>query len=155
MNYLKTISALLVVLTFYGSALIAQTQKDDDQHQDYSLVTYNVENLFDADGLAEYSDYLPTNKEGAPQYTPAHVLTKIKHVVQVIQAYENGLGPDILTLVELESDFSPNDHGFVDPADFLGQYAYTTIDRMLGEEFNTDVAKLPSEWLLLKAFQDA
>jgi endonuclease/exonuclease/phosphatase family metal-dependent hydrolase len=72
-----------------------------------------------------------------------------------MQAYENGLGPDILTLVELESDFSPNDYGFVDPADFLGQYAYTTIDRMLGEEFNTDVAKLPSEWLLLKAFQDA
>lgn len=155
MNYLKTISALFVVLTFYGSALIAQTQNDHDQHQDYSLVTYNVENLFDADGLAEYSDYLPTNREGAPQYTPAHVLTKIKHVVQVMQAYENGLGPDILTLVELESDFSPNDHGFVDPADFLGQYAYTTIDRMLGEEFNTDVAKLPSEWLLLKAFQDA
>lgn len=155
MNYVKAVGVLWAFYLACASGLSAQSEVELQSKNEYSLVTYNVENLFDADGLAEYSDYSPTNRDGNPQYTPAHVLTKIKHIVQLMQEYEQGTGPDILTLVELESDFSPNDHGFVDPADFLGQYAYTTIERMLGEEFSPEVAKLPSEWLLLKGFEDA
>ncbi len=121
----------------------------------YSLATYNVENLFDADGVAVYSDYLPTDRQGNSQYSTADVYTKISHIIEVIKAYENGDGPDIVTLVELESDHTPGDHGFVDPADFLGQYAHTTLQRMLNQEFDEKVAQLPSEWLLLKGMQDA
>ena len=83
--------------------------------------------MFDADGVAVYSDYLPTDRQGNSQYTPADVHTKISHIIEVLKAYENGEGPDIVTLVELESDHTPRDHGLVDPADFLGQYAYTTL----------------------------
>lgn len=147
----STLLILLLIFTIQSSHSILRAQSTSTS---YSLITYNVENLFDADGVAVYSDYLPTDRQGMSQYTPADVYTKISHIIEVLKAYENGEGPDIVTLVELESDHTPGDHGFVDPADFLGQYAYTTLQRMLHEEFDEKIAQLPSEWLLLKAMQD-
>ena len=144
--------ALLLVLIVQNSCTNPRAQSAPTS---YSLVTYNVENLFDADGVAVYSDYLPTDRQGNSQYSPADVYTKISHIIEVLKAYEDGAGPDIVTLVELESDHTPNDHGFTDPADFLGQYAYTSLQRMLNEEFDEQVSQLPSEWLLLKGMQDA
>ena len=143
---------LLLVLTVQNSCTNLRAQSASTS---YSLVTYNVENLFDADGVAVYSDYLPTDRQGNSQYSPADVYTKISHIIEVLKAYEDGAGPDIVTLVELESDHTPRDHEFADPADFLGQYAYTTLQRMLNEEFDEQIAQLPSEWLLLKGMQDA
>ena len=144
--------ALLLVLIVQNSCTNPRAQSAPTS---YSLVTYNVENLFDADGVAVYSDYLPTDRQGNSQYSPADVYTKISHIIEVLKAYEDGAGPDIVTLVELESDHTPSDHGFTHPADFLGQYAYTSLQRMLNEEFDEQVAQLPSEWLLLKGMQDA
>ena len=39
------------------------------------------------------------------------------NIIEVLKAYENGDGPDIVTLVELESD-QHQETSFVDPADF-------------------------------------
>ena len=91
-------SLLILLLTF-----IIQNSHSNPRAQSastsYSLVTYNVENLFDADGVAVYSDYLPTDKQGNSQYSPVDVFTKICHIIEVLKAYENGAGPDIVTLV--------------------------------------------------------
>ena len=46
-------------------------------YQPVTAIAYNVENLFDADGVAVYSDYLPTDKQGNSQYSPADVFTKL------------------------------------------------------------------------------
>tara|TARA_B100000965_G_scaffold406031_1_gene442627 strand:+ start:109335 stop:110939 length:1605 start_codon:yes stop_codon:yes gene_type:complete len=122
---------------------------------EYTFVTYNVENLFDADGIAKYSDYNTTDREGNPLYTKEDVLTKIQHAIQVLKEYNDGKGPDILALVELESDFSPTKDDYADAGDFLGQYAHTTLEKMLTTEFDEKVKDLPSEWLLLKGMIDS
>ena len=151
----KQFNSLLILLLIFTIQISHTNPCAQSAPTNYSLVTYNVENLFDADGVAVYSDYLPTDKQGNSLYSTADVFTKISNIIEVLKAYENGDGPDIVTLVELESDHTPGDHGFVDPADFLGQYAQTTLKRMLNEEFDEKVAQLPSEWLLLKGMQDA
>lgn len=120
----------------------------------YTLVTYNIENLFDADGEAVFDDYKPTDRAGNPQYTKEDVLTKIQNTIRVMKQYNRGKGPDIIAMVELESDFTPNST-YADAGDFLGRFAHTKLENMLGEEFDEKVSDLPSEWLLLKGMVDA
>lgn len=123
----------------------------------YTLVTYNVENLFDADGVAIYDDYNTTDKDGNPLYSKEDVLTKIENAVRVLKEYNDGRGPDIAVIVELESDYTPSNEKseWMDTGDFLAQYSSTTLKNMLGKEFSEEIADLPSDLLLLKGMIDA
>jgi endonuclease/exonuclease/phosphatase family metal-dependent hydrolase len=123
------------------------------QSKTYTYVSYNVENLFDADGIAVFDDYKTTDRDGAPQYTKEDVLTKIQHAVQVLKEFNDGKGPDIVAFVELESDFTPGDE--MSASAFLKKYQQTTLSKMLGEDFNDEIANLPSQLLLLKGMSDA
>lgn len=117
--------------------------------QSYKLVVYNVENLFDADGHAVYNDYSPD------QYTPAHVNTKIQNMVRLLARYNNGEGPDVIIFSEVESDHTPLEGGTsYNHAEVLERYQHTTLSEMLGEQFNDEIADLPSEILMLKGFED-
>jgi endonuclease/exonuclease/phosphatase family metal-dependent hydrolase len=123
--------------------------------QPYKLVVHNIENLFDADGYAVFQDYRPVDPEGNPQYTPAHVLTKIQKHARLMARYNDGAGPDVIVFSEIESDFTPLPDGErYDHRVVLERYADVTLDQMLGEMFNEEVADLPSEILLLKGFED-
>jgi hypothetical protein len=127
-----------------------------NQPEAYTLVTYNIENLFDADGVAVFDDYKTTDRDGNDQYTKEDVLTKIRNAIQVLMQYNEGKGPDIIAMVELESDFTPSGEStYADIGDFLGQFAHTSLEKMLTTEFTEKVADLPSEWLLLKGMVDA
>lgn len=119
----------------------------------YTLVTYNIENLFDADGVAIYDDYRETVGDGNPNYTKEDILTKIQNAVRVLQQYNDGKGPDVIAMVEIESDFTPD--GEMSAGDFLEKYASTTLANMLGDDFSEEIADLPSELLLLKGMMDA
>lgn len=132
------------------------TAQQNKQAEEYTLVTYNIENLFDADGVSVFNDYKTKDRDGNDQYTNEDVLTKIQNAIRVLKEYNNGKGPDITVLVELESDFTKSGGvSYADAGDFLGRYSYTTIDKMLTTEFDEKVADLPSEWLLLKGMVDA
>lgn len=123
--------------------------------QPYKLVVYNVENLFDADGYAVFSDYQPFDEEGNPMYSPEHVLTKVQNATRLMARYNDGEGPDVLVLSEMESDFTPLPRGAVwDTATFLEKYDHLTIEDMLGAQIDEEIRDLPSELLLLKAFKD-
>lgn len=124
------------------------------QAQNYTLLTYNVENLFDADGEAVFDDYKLQDKDGNSLYSKRDVFNKTSNVVKVLKQYNQGKGPDIIAFTELESDFTTS-HRNADPKAFLLQYAGTTLDKMLGDEFTDEIADLPSEFLLLKAMADA
>tara|TARA_R110002096_G_scaffold406782_8_gene605172 strand:- start:4971 stop:6392 length:1422 start_codon:yes stop_codon:yes gene_type:complete len=115
-----------------------------------------VENLFDADGIAIYDDYNLTDKDGNDQYTKEDVLNKVKNAVRVLKQYNDGKGPDIIAMVELESDYTPvkGESKWMDVGDFLAQYKTTTLDKMLGDDFSDEIADLPSELLLLKGMAD-
>lgn len=154
---MKTLFLILVFLISVSNC--ASTEKVEEINssaEEYTLVTYNVENLFDADGYAVFDDYKPTDRDGNDQYTKEDVLTKIQNAIQVLKEYNNGKGPDITVMVELESDFTPNGEvTYADAGDFLGRFSHTTLDEMLGDDFDEVIADLPSEWLLLKGMVDA
>lgn len=125
------------------------TNAQSPAKETYTLVVYNVENLFDADGIAVFNDYR------SDVYSPRHVFTKIDNMTKLMAKYNDGEGPDILVLSEMESDHSQeegrNDYNI---DQFLYKYSRTTLDSMLGDEFNDEIADLPSELLLLKGFYD-
>jgi endonuclease/exonuclease/phosphatase family metal-dependent hydrolase len=118
------------------------------QARPFTVVAYNVENLFDLDGVSAYDEYQLAN------YTPAHALTKLQNIAKVVARFGEGRGPDVLLLTELEVDATPG----ATPADYdaiLKRYAGTTLAAMLSAKPTADVADLPSEALLLKALADA
>ena len=82
----------------------------------FTAVVYNVENLFDADGLANYDDYQPAG------YTPAHLRTKLRGIAEVLARYEDGRGADLILLQEIELDQTPATT-VTDYAAFLQRYA--------------------------------
>lgn len=113
----------------------------------FLVVSYNGEHLFDADGQANFEEYK------ADRYTPRHVLTKFQNAAALLARFENGRGPDILILSELELDLTPGPT----PPDYdalLARYAGTTLAEMLGPKFTREIADLPSEVLLAKALAD-
>ncbi len=145
---------LFLITLFIFTSLSCVAQKETSPI--YTFVTYNVENLFDADGIAIYDDYNLTDKDGNDQYTKEDVLNKVKNAVRVLKQYNDGKGPDIIAMVELESDYTPvkGESKWMDVGDFLAQYKTTTLDKMLGDDFSDEIADLPSELLLLKGMAD-
>ncbi len=113
----------------------------------FLVVSYNGEHLFDADGKANLDEYKPET------YTPRHVLTKFQNAATLLAQFEQGRGPDILILSELELDLTPP----AGPRDYdalFARYAGLTLPEMLGPKFDRGIADLPSEFLLAKALAD-
>ncbi len=112
--------------------------------REFTVVAYNVENLFDLDGQAGYEDYQPS------RYRPAHALTKLRTIARVLARYESGRGPDVVLLSELEVDRTPG----ATPPDYaalLAPFAGLPLADLLGPRFSPAVADLPAEALLLHA----
>lgn len=142
----KIFSILVLLLLFSSTLTIAQP---------YELVVYNAENLFDADGYSVFNDYKPVDEEGDSQYMPVHVLTKIENVIEVMSKYGEGNGPEVILFSEIESDHTPLPGGdMYDHASVLNRYSDLTLQEMLTDRFNSEIAGLPSEILLLKGFED-
>jgi len=137
-------SALRLVLLSAALALPAAARE-------FNVVAYNVENLFDADGVAIFDDYAETGS--ANDYSPAKLLVKIGNIAQVLRSFNEGAGPDIVSFNEFEIDFSPATAA-TDHAAFLARYQDTTVDRMLTTELDEEIRGLPAEALLLKYLED-
>ncbi|MCC5925192.1 MAG: endonuclease/exonuclease/phosphatase family protein [Bacteroidetes bacterium] len=137
----------LAILSISWSACTQSAASENDKT--WKLVVYNVENLFDADGVAVFSDYQPA------VYTPAHIFNKIDNMARLMARYNNGLGPDILVLSEVESDFTNPRPGTTRDVDaFLQRWGHTTLQDMLLVHFDDEIADLPSELLLIKGLHD-
>jgi len=119
--------------------------------KEFSVVTYNVENLFDADGVAMFDDYAETGGEHA--YSPAKLLVKLQNVGQVLESFNDGAGPEVVCFNEFEMDFTPETGG-TDYAAVLAKYRDTTVERMLTDDLDDEIRGLPVEVLLLKHLED-
>lgn len=113
----------------------------------FTVMAYNVENLTGVDGHTASADYRPI------RYTRQHLLTKMNNIVRVMQAFEEGRGPDIILFQEFERDFRNLQYVY-DYDGMLRRYADMRIEDMLGINYNADIAKIPIEGLLLKTFFD-
>ncbi len=119
--------------------------------REFSVVTYNVENLFDVDRVAMFEDYAETGEENA--YSPAKLLKKIQTIGRVLKTFNEGAGPDIVCFNEFEIDFTPDSQAG-DLARFLDKYRSTTVEKMLTAELDNEIRGLPVEALLLKHLND-
>ena len=69
-------------------------------------MVYNVENLFDIDGVALFDEYRQDAEQNPYPYSARKLLTKIHHHSAMIAACNDGKGPDILAIEEFENDFT-------------------------------------------------
>ena len=117
--------------------------------REVSVLTYNVENLFDIDGIANYGEYVPG------EYSPAHLLTKVKNIARVISKASPPNGPDVIVFNEIEIDHTP-DSTVKDHDAWLESVKDSSIDTMLSQKpVPPEIAGLPAEAWLLKACEEA
>ena len=122
--------------------------------REFDVVVYNVENLFDVDGVALFNDYKPKAPDDLEAYTPEKLLTKLQNICQVLKGFNNGAGPDVILFQELEADFTP-DSSVTSLGRFLREYQGLTVEEMLTSGWQKAYAGLPSHAWLLKALADA
>lgn len=136
MSFTRSIALFL----FAGATLAART---------FTAVVYNVENLFDVDGVAMYEDYR------ADRYSAAHLATKVANIAAVLQRYDDGRGPDLILFNEIEIDRTP-ESAVPDHAAFLAEHAGRPVAGLLRQQpLPPELAGLPAEVWLLKAMHDA
>jgi len=121
--------------------------------KEFTVVAYNVENLFDVDGVALYDDYLQDGPEDPFAYSRTKLLTKLENTAAVLATVNDGAGPEVILFQELEGDFTPESS-----VDYLGAFLEThrdkTVADMLGEQWSEKYAGLPAVAWLAKALQD-
>ena len=114
---------------------------------EFTVLVYNVENLFDLDRVALYGDY---EQAGPGTYGPETLLKKLDGIRRTLAAFNDGHGPEVILFQEFELDRTPYDTPAA--ADFLRSTEGRTLETVLREDraaFN-----LPSELLLLKYLYD-
>lgn len=117
-----------------------------------SVVTYNVENLFDVDRVAKFDDYVEI-PDDPNSYGPTKLLGKLQGIGKVLQSIDDGRGPDLLLLNEIEIDFTPESK--VDNyEEFLAKHTDTTAEKMLTAELTDELRGLPAEAWLIKHLED-
>lgn len=121
---------------------------------EFSVVSHNLENLFDLDGVSLFGDYKQDEAEGSRAWSRRKLLTKLRNTAATLRAVGDGSGPDVLLLQELEGDLTPATT-VEDWDGFLRKYAGTTVDTMLGKGWRPEYAGLPAAAWLLKALHDA
>jgi len=135
----------------FRAALISAALALSVSARDFTVLTYNVENLFDADKVAIFDDYAETGQENA--YSPQKALRKMEGIAQVLRTFNEGAGPDIVCFNEFELDFTP-DSKVTDYTAFLEKYKETTAREMLTTGLNDEIRGLPVEALLIKHLAD-
>jgi endonuclease/exonuclease/phosphatase family metal-dependent hydrolase len=121
--------------------------------REFTVVAYNVENLFDVDGVALYRDYRQSERSDGLAYSGRKLLTKLQHTAAVLKSFNAGAGPEVILFQELEADFTP--HSAVDDLNgFLSDTAGLTAAQMLTSGWQSPYAGLPAEAWLLKSLSD-
>lgn len=115
--------------------------------REFTVLVYNVENLFDVDGVALFGDYDP--QSGSP-YGTEHLINKLEAVRRVLVEFNDGAGPEVILFQEFELDRTP--FGTPEARQFLADNQDRDLRQVLAEE--RSAANLPVELLLLKYLED-
>lgn len=115
--------------------------------EEFTVLVYNVENLFDVDGVALYGDYDP---DSGSDYGPEHLLNKLEAVRVTLAAIGEGAGPEVVLFQEFELDRTPFDTPSAD--DFLERNEGRSVEAVLRQD--RTASNLPVELLLLKYLEN-
>lgn len=142
---IRFITYLLFSLFCVSPFACIADNNDDDR---FSLLVYNVENLFDLDGVSIFDEYKQDNDSNPYPYHAGRLYRKICNHAEVIRAYGNGVGPDIIAFQEFENDFTQDETLDLDA--LLQRFSHTTVKFLLSEQWNKEIAGFPVEFFLLK-----
>ncbi|KAB2907910.1 MAG: endonuclease/exonuclease/phosphatase family protein [Ignavibacteriales bacterium] len=94
---MKTSRTLFIALLLFITPIFSQGEGGT-----FFLASYNVENLFDTinDPTKNDEQFLPSDSS---QWNTEKYTTKLNHLAQVIDSMNNGWGPDVLGLAEVEN----------------------------------------------------
>lgn len=100
-KFLSAIQRNVFLLIFFFTPFIIQCQISEPADSFY-VANWNVENLFDVedDPLKNDSEFLP---ESDKQWTEDRLEKKLNNLTRVINYMNNGCGPDILGVEEIEN----------------------------------------------------
>jgi endonuclease/exonuclease/phosphatase family metal-dependent hydrolase len=149
---MKNIFGYLSLITMLALAACAEPRASTDASE-FTVLTYNVENLFDVDGVALFDDYEQDIATDPFGYSRTKFLTKLEAIVEVLQSVNDGAGPEVILFQELEADFTPESTVEV-YSDFLQEHASTTVTAMLTTDWSESYAGYPAAAWLLKALED-
>ena len=124
-----------------------------DATTDFVVVAYNVENLFDIDGVAIYNDYIQDEADDPYTYTRRKLLTKLINARRTLAHFNSGSGPEIVLFQEFEADFTPQSTT-VSCEEFLLKYSSLSVESMLTDGWQPEFADISSIYWLLKALDD-
>lgn len=91
---------LFLIASFYIS--IHSCFAKSENENSFQLVVYNVENLFDVDGISLYNDYKPE------MYGRKELEKKLDKICDVLKKIGGNTGPDIILFQEIEVDRTPD-----------------------------------------------
>lgn len=133
-HYVFTRRNTLAFLLIISTALLAR----DFKSQTVTIVSYNVENLFDAqdDANKDDAEFLPTSQK---HWTYQRYKTKLGHISQVIADIGNGTPPMLVALCEVENDYCLQGLTRHSP---LAQFKYSYIHHEGSDNRGIDVALL-------------
>lgn len=127
----------------------------DEKGREFSVLVYNVENVFDVDGVALFEDYRQYDSPHDFPYDETKLLTKLKSVGQTLKAIDGGKGPDVILFQEFELDRTSGDV-FLDYPKILEEFTDEKVSDLLTRDGDLDkrLRKMPAYWWLQKYLVD-
>lgn len=138
---------LLVLATWMALAAPRLTAQDPG----FTVMAFNVENLFDADRKSPYDDF-QVDGAGLDVWSPEELARKLGAVVEVLRSIDGGKGPDVVVLNEIEVDQTPE--STIGIAEFLAKYQGKDYRRLLRSDMPEELRGAPVEAWLAKALED-
>ncbi|MDX2109890.1 MAG: endonuclease/exonuclease/phosphatase family protein [Verrucomicrobiota bacterium] len=123
--------------------------------REFTVLTYNVENLFDLDGISQYDDYAQTAKGAArAPWNAARLYSKVTNIAPVLKRFNKGHGPEVVVFQEFERDQSPQST-ITDWAAFEKDYGSQKLETLMDENHWAAISSWPAEAYLYKALHEA
>ncbi len=138
-------------LIFLGSFINVCAAEETKASSNLSVMAFNVENLFDLDDKSIYADFPVTNTT-EHHWTPEKLAGKLQRLADVLRTAEDGKGPSILIVGELEADHSPE--STISVSDFLAAQKDKNYKDILKNDLSNELRGMPIEAWLVKALED-
>ncbi len=140
----------LLALPLVWLALLSTASAAEDRS--FSVMAFNVENVFDVDDVSLYADF-PVTGNAPDRWTPEQLARKLSAVVEVLRKVNDGKGPDVLVLNELEVDHTPV--STISVSDFITRHRGKDFRQLLRGELSAELRGAPVEAWLCKALDDS
>lgn len=150
MKMLSLLSLSCVVLCQPAVCLRAQTEVGP---LEFTVLVYNVENLFDLDGVSLFDEYALSRDRTSFPYGPVQMLNKFRAIESILREAGGAAGPEVIAFQEFELDQTP----FLDGRGqaFARAWGGRTVEQVLESgNLAPEISAAPVELLLKRYLEE-